>query len=271
MKKLFLLSLSIFVLSACATTPTGRSQLMLISPQKAIASSEQVYLTTVEKFSSNQQLLTDTPLTKRIQTITGRLVTVAEAQFPNSKQWDWSVAVVDDPKVLNAWCMAGGRMAIYTGIINTLKLSDDEIAQIMGHEISHAVANHSAERMSRAMLIHWGLSATAALAKENELALKGAALAAKLGLELPNSRTAEWEADRIGMELAVRAGYDANAAVSLWQKMNSKGSGKSPPEFLSTHPSAKHRIEILEILVPQMVALNPDKTLAEVSAIAIAR
>lgn len=255
MKKRFYLIIMAVAISACTTSPTGRSQLMLISPQSAIVESEKAYLNTVNDLDQKNQLVKDPLVVKRVRAITGRLITSATLMYPHSKNWKWSVAIIDDPKTVNAWCMAGGRMAIYTGIIDGLKLTDDEIAQIMGHEIAHALANHTAERMSRAMAINMGLTAAAAMAEENQLALSGAALAAKLALELPNSRASESESDRIGIEIAARAGYRPEAAVSLWLKMQKAGS-KLMPEFLSTHPSSGNRAETLGALVPEMKALN---------------
>ena len=242
-------------LVACATSPTGRKQLMLISPESAIVQSKTAYLSTMSDFEKQQKLVKDPAVVKRVQTITGRLVTEAVKMYPNSKDWEWSVAIIDDPKTINAWCMAGGRMAIYTGIIDKLKLTDDEMAQIMGHEISHALANHTAERMSRAMAINLGVVAVGVAAENKAVALTGAALAAKVALELPNSRTAEAEADRIGTELATRAGYSPEAAASLWRKMAEVGGGG--PEFLSTHPAPGNREKALTELVPDMKKINP--------------
>jgi len=174
--------------------------------------------------------------------------------FPATRDWEWSVKVIDDPKTVNAWCMAGGRMAIYTGLIQQLEPTDDELAQVMGHEIAHALANHTAEKMSVALATMVGITAVGVAAGEEHrgAALAGAALAAKLAVELPNSRTAEAEADRIGIELAARAGYDPRAAVTLWEKMARLGGGRVP-EFLSTHPAPENRIESLRALVPQMM------------------
>jgi len=236
---------------------------MLISPEAAIVESKKAYLSTMQDLDANSKLVTDPALVKRVKTVTGRLVTEATAMFPNTREWEWSVAIIDDPETVNAWCMAGGRMAIYTGIINKLNLTDDEMAQIMGHEISHAVANHTAEKMSRAMAINTGVVVTAVATDNNALALTGAALAAKLALDLPNSRTAEAEADRIGIEIAAKAGYSPEAAVSLWQKMAQVG-GNGPPQFLSTHPAPANREKTLSALVPEMKALNPSGKKAEV-------
>lgn len=257
MKKLLILMGVSLLLSACTTSPTGRQQLMLISPEAAIVESKKAYLSTVQELDANSKLVTDPALVKRVQTVTGRLVTEAAKAYPSTKDWEWSVAIIDDPETINAWCMAGGRMAIYTGIINKLKLTDDEMAQIMGHEISHALANHSAEKMSRAMAINFGIAATAVATENNAAVLSGAAMAAKLALDLPNSRVAESEADRIGIEIASRAGYKPEAAVSLWRKMAEVG-GNGPPQFLSTHPAPGNRQQSLAALVPEMQALNPN-------------
>jgi predicted Zn-dependent protease len=256
MKKVISLTLISAAIAGCATTLTGRNQLMIVSPDSAIVESQKAYASTVGELDQNDQLVTDPAWVKRIETITGRLVTEAIKLDPDTKDWDWSVAIIDDPDTLNAWCMAGGRMAIYTGIVTQLNLTDDEIAQIMGHEISHALANHTAERMSRAVLMNGALAATAVVTDNNGYVLSGTAMAAKLALELPNSRTAESEADEIGIELATRAGYNPDAAVSLWEKM-AKAGGGSGPEFLSTHPSPGNRAATLDKLGEKMLPLNP--------------
>ncbi|MBL35742.1 MAG: peptidase M48 Ste24p [Oceanospirillaceae bacterium] len=263
MKRLIPVTLLAAAIAGCATSPTGRSQLMIVSPDSAIVESQKAYASTVTELDSNKQLITDPAWVKRISTITGRLVTEAIKLHPETAKWQWSVAIIDDPKTLNAWCMAGGRMAIYSGIVTQLNLNDDEIAQIMGHEISHALANHTAERMSRAVLTNGALSAAAVFTDNNGMALTGTAMAAKVALELPNSRTAESEADEIGIELAIRAGYRADAAVSLWQKMEKAGGGGTP-EFLSTHPSPKNRATTLAKLGEKMKSLNPQQTKARV-------
>jgi predicted Zn-dependent protease len=269
MKRLLLLTLVCSLLPACVTSPTGRSQFMLVSPESAIVESKKAYISTVGELDKEDKLSKDPALAKRVSTITGRLVTVATQMYPASATWEWSVAIVDDPKVVNAWCMAGGRMAVYTGLFEKLQLTDAEFAQIMGHEISHALANHTAERMSRAMATTLGVVAIGALSDKPVVAMGGAAMAAKVALDLPNSRTAETEADQIGMELAVRAGYDPDAAVSLWQKMASEGGGSRPPEFLSTHPAPGNREAALAAMIPSMRKLNPTGNLAAVHRVEI--
>ena len=258
------------LVAACTTSPTGRNQLMLISPEAAIVESRTAYLTTVGELDKENKLIDDPLVADRVATITGRLVTEAVALYPNSKDWEWSVAIIDDDDTVNAWCMAGGRMAAYTALFEQLELTDDEFAQIMGHEISHALANHTAERMSRAIAINMGVIAAGVAADNHGAALAGAALAAKFALELPNSRVAESEADRIGIELATRAGYDPEAAVTLWQKMGSLSESR-PPEFMSTHPDPANRQQALQELVPEMRTLNPTLARSEVTPITIVR
>lgn len=252
----FLIIVLAMVASACSTSPTGRSQFMIISPQAAIVQSQKAYADTVKQLGSKDQLSSDHRLADRVQRITGRLVTTAHDHYPSSRSWDWSVALIDDPDTVNAWCMAGGRMAVYTGLFEQLKLSDDEFAQIMGHEIAHALANHTAEQMSRAVAMQIGLSAISAASDGNNAATQGAQLAAVLALQLPNSRTAESEADTIGLELATLAGYDPQAAVSLWRKMGDLND-KRPPEFLSTHPDPSSRLGALELHASEVAGMNP--------------
>jgi predicted Zn-dependent protease len=230
---------------------------MLISPDAAIVESKKAYLSTVSELDSQNKLVDDPEMVKKVQTITGHLVAEAVALYPNSAGWEWSVAIVDDPKTVNAWCMAGGRMAVYTGLFEKLQLTDDEFAHIMGHEISHALANHTAERMSRAMASSLGILAIGISSDNSTATMAGAAVAAKLALELPNSRTAESEADEIGMQLATLAGYQPEAAVTLWQKMGSLDKSATP-KFLSTHPSPGNRESTLAALVPEMNTLNPE-------------
>lgn len=248
---LVLIIVSSTLLSGCATSPTGRHQLMLVSPESAVVESRKAYISTVQDLDSKNKLLDDPVLADRVQDITGRLVAVAVQDFPHTQDWNWSVAVIDDPETINAWCMAGGRMAVYTGLFDKLDLTDDEFAQIMGHEISHALANHTAERMSVAMATSVGAIAAGVASDNSGAALVGAALAAKLAVELPNSRASESEADEIGIRIAAEAGYDPAAAVTLWQKMEAVG-GEGPAEFLSTHPSPGNRAAKLNAMVPEM-------------------
>ncbi|MDP2266383.1 MAG: M48 family metallopeptidase [Thiobacillus sp.] len=238
-------------LAGCQENPvSGRKQLALVSEEQAQASSAQAYATTLSDAQKKGKLSHDAALNSRVKRITDRLIAEAKLMYPPSRDWKWSVAVIDEP-TLNAWCMPGGKMAIYTGIINKLNLSDDEIAQIMGHEISHALLGHGRERMSRAMATQGGLLLGSIIAGQ-DLSVLGPV--ADIALTLPNSRDAESEADRYGIELAARSGYDPRAAIRLWEKM-SAASGNGPPQFLSTHPAPDNRIQALNALVPKMMPI----------------
>ncbi|MHB8825259.1 MAG: M48 family metallopeptidase, partial [Thiobacillus sp.] len=232
--KLIVTALLAASLVGCQANPvSGRQQLVLVSEEQAQASSAQAYTQTLSEAQKKGNLSTDATLNNRVRRITDRLIAEAKRMYPPSRDWQWSVAVIDEP-TLNAWCMPGGKMAIYTGIVHRLKLTDDEIAQIMGHEIAHALLGHGRERMSRAIAMQGGMQIGSILAGRDISIL---APVADIALTLPNSRENESEADRYGVELAARAGFDPRAAVRLWEKM-AAASGDGPPQFLSTHPPA---------------------------------
>jgi predicted Zn-dependent protease len=239
------------LVAGCTTSMTGRRQLMLVSEQEAISASKLQYLQTMSKLGSEGKLVSDPKLLARVDTITGKLIAQAIIMRPETQKWEWSLQVIDEPKNVNAWCMAGGRMALYTGLIQKVDPTDDELAQVLGHEISHALANHTAERMSVAMASQIGAIAVGAAA-DSAAGMAAAQTAAAVAITLPNSRASETEADRIGIELAAKAGYDPHAAATLWQKM-AKAGGNGPPQFLSTHPAAGNRQATLSALVPKML------------------
>jgi predicted Zn-dependent protease len=240
--------------AACAVSPTGRRQLALVSEDSAIVASQEAYAMQIGELRSAGKIVAESSnVSRRVDAITERLVAQAVALRPETADWQWSVEVIDEPEVVNAWCMAGGRMAIYTGLIEKLDPTDDELAQVMAHEISHALANHTAERMSVAIATNAGIALAGVLSEDAQRTMSTAAVAAALAIQMPNSRTAESEADEIGIELAAKAGYNPNAAISLWQKMASV-SGEGPPQFLSTHPSPANRQQRLAELAPQMMA-----------------
>src|SRR5262245_24443436 len=250
-----LVLLLVFVVTGCTTSPiTGRSQYMLVSESMAVSESAAAYSQMRGDLGKKQKIEAGTPRALRVQEITDRLVKQAIRVRPDSASWKWEVKVIDDPKTVNAFCMAGGKMAIYTGMWEQLKATDEEVAQVMGHEISHALANHTQERMSVAMAtsVATQVAAIAIATQTNSpaagLAVSGVALAAAVAIQLPNSRESEAEADQIGIELAARAGYDPAAAVTLWDKMGRLDGGKAPPEFISTHPSPANRAARLKEL-----------------------
>ena len=250
------------LLTGCTTSPlTGRDQFMVVSESQAVSESTAAYSQMMADLGKKKKIETGTPRAQRVKEITDKLVKEAVRVRPDSAKWSWEVQVIDDPKTVNAFCMAGGKMAIYTGMWDQLKATDDEIAQVMGHEIAHALADHTRERMSIAMTTAVATTAAAIVVGTRDmgpgagLALTGAQLASVLAIQLPNSRQGESEADQIGIELAARAGYDPKSAVTLWDKMGKLGGGKSPPEFLSTHPSPQNRAARLAELGAQVEPL----------------
>lgn len=259
MKRILLVtSVCMSLLIGCATTPTGRRQLLLVSEESAIAASNQAYVQMLQPYAKEGKLDSLPALKNRVHKITGRLIAQAIMVRPETESWQWSITIIDEPENVNAWAMAGGKMALYTGFVNKIHPTDDELAQVLGHEIAHALAKHSAEKMSVALASNAGILAVGVFADVGELALSGAAMAAAVAVQMPNSRTAEAEADRIGIELAAKAGYDPRAATTLWKKMANSG-GSRPPEFLSTHPSPENREQRLTELAPQMMPYYEQK------------
>lgn len=190
---------------------------------------------------------------KRVQVIADRLIAQAPVFRPDAAQWNWEVNLIKSDE-LNANCGPGGKIMFYTGLIDQLKLTDAEIAAIMGHEIAHALREHGREAMSKAYGIEMAKQGAGALFGLGQDSLALADTVANYGMTLPNSRGNENEADLIGLELAARAGYDPNAAITLWNKM-SKASEGAPPEFMSTHPSSSSRIASLQAAIPKVMPL----------------
>jgi len=194
----------LLLLTACQTSSlTGRSQYMVVSEQMAVSQSAAAYVQMMGELDKKKKIEAGTERERRVREITDRLVAQAVRVRPDAKGWVWEVKVIDDPKTVNAFCMAGGKMAIYSGMWEKLKATDDEIAQVMGHEIAHALADHTRERMSIAMTSA-AVTTAAAVAitvaggdERAGLALTGAQLASVLAIQLPNSRESEAEADKL--------------------------------------------------------------------------
>jgi len=260
----------IVVMAGCQTAPvTGRKQFVLVPESRAIEVSARAYEQVLAPIQSEGKLNRNPAMKARVDRITARLVAQAIKYRPETASWDWQVAVISDPKSLNAWCMAGGRMAIYSGFITQLKLSDDEIAQVMGHEIAHALAKHTAERMSSALASRAAMQVGAILlggdSPMNQTALQATAVATTVGVRLPNSRKQEAEADRIGIELAAKAGYDPHAAPRLWAKMLEATGNRDQSDFLSTHPQSEKREEALAALIPQIMPFYENESSRDVA------
>ncbi|HYC48469.1 MAG TPA: M48 family metallopeptidase [Burkholderiales bacterium] len=190
---------------------------------------------------------------QRVRTIATRLIPHTAAFRPDAPGWAWETHVIQDNQ-LNAWAMPGGKMVVYSGLIEKLRLTDDELAAIMGHEIAHSLREHARERVSREMATGLGVGIVGAVLGLGETGQQLAGAVANVTFNLPHSRSHEIEADRIGVELAARAGFNPHAAVSLWQKML-QASGSSGPQFLSTHPSPENRLQDLQTYADRVMPL----------------
>ena len=261
MKKKILLSLTaLFLLMACSKTVfTGRKTLNLIP----IATLNQMSFTEYRSFLSQNKAVSsgkDVELVRRVGNDLKAAVDVyyrSKKMEKDLKDFAWEFNVVDDPTV-NAFCMPGGKVVVYTGILKVTQ-NEDALAVVMGHEIAHALANHGNERMSQGLVAQLGLtSLDLALSKKpaqtRNLLLSAAGAGAQLGVMLPFSRKHESEADEIGLYLMCMAGYNPSEAAPFWQRMSSSGGGSRPPEFLSTHPDPAKRSQTLRELVPKAQA-----------------
>ena len=269
---IFLLTVLSTLLNGCATTTnTGavgveRKQFMMLSEKQVESMSLQSYNQSLKTANDKKTLNTDPVLVERIRGISNRLIAQTTVFRPDAKNWEWDVNVEKNDQV-NAYCMPGGKIMVYSGLVDKLKATDDELAAVIGHEISHALREHGRERMSLAYAEKGGIALLAAVLGSTKntqtgVALGAATLGTQLFFALPNSRTQETEADRMGLELAARAGFNPNAAISLWTKMAQSG-GKKPAEFLSDHPSDKTRIEDLSNLIPTVMPLYEQAKLSK--------
>ena len=196
--------------------------------------------------------------TQRVRAVAARLIPQGERFHPGARDWRWEVNVIESPAV-NAFVLPGGKIMVFSGLIERLKLTDDELAAIVGHEIAHALLEHGRARMSEALVKNLGINLAAAYFGLSDLSTVALAQAADLAISLPYSRKHETDADLAGIELAARAGYDPRAAVSVWQKMARAG-GAQPPELLSTHPANASRIRELEEAMPRVLPLYRSAT-----------
>jgi len=247
------------LLAACSTVPvTGRSQLNLISSSEMNSMSAQQYDTFLKENTSsrNQQ---QTAMVKRV----GARIQGAVEQYFESiglqaylQNYTWEFNVVEDEQV-NAWCMAGGKVVVYTGILPVAK-DDAGLAVIMGHEIAHAIAEHGNERMSHQLIAQMGGTALSTALQSKPEATKSLwmsvyGVGAQYGALLPYSRMQESEADQLGLVFMTLAGYDPNVAVDFWERMAAQKGGQAPPEFLSTHPSDATRIASIKKSIPSII------------------
>jgi predicted Zn-dependent protease len=253
--------ISVLLIAGCQsvdTTKSGtvgvdRQQRMAVSSEEVNAGAQKAYAQMMAEAQKKNALDRDAAQVARVKAIVSRLVPQTTTFRDDAAKWPWEVHVISIDDV-NAWCMPHGKMAVYTGLIQKLNITDDELAAVMGHEIAHALREHSREQMSQQAITQTGIGIVGAIFGVGQLGQGVANAVADVTLFKPKSRGMETEADRIGVELAARAGYDPRAAVGLWQKMAKVGGGQ-PPQWLSTHPSHESRIADLQTYAERVMPL----------------
>ena len=241
------------LLPACTSAPiTDRKQLKLVSEAKLNAHAAQIY----EKIKDKEKMSEDKKTLAEIKEIGKRMEDSISQYFDNeglddpTKNFDWEYILIDKKKVRNAWCMPGGKIAVYSGILDATK-NTNGLAAVMGHEVAHAVAKHSIERASRATLLNTGtqlidIFSGGKLSQVNRTTgMNTVGLLSQLGIMNPFNRKQESEADYLGMIFSSLSGYDIRETVKIWERMKKLNKGKEPPEFMSTHPSSDNRIKKL--------------------------
>lgn len=241
-------------LGGCAqTTAVGlsgvdRSQLLLVSQEEVHREAAAAYAEVIDQAHAHGALLEHGPLAEQVRRVSARLIAQAGCLRADARKWAWEVQVISSPE-LNAWCMPGGRIVVYSALISALRLSDDELAVVLGHEIAHALREHTREQVSQALLQQGALQLTSLLGFGGLSAL--GSVVGRYGITLPFSREHEREADELGLELMARAGYDPRSGPQVWEKMQAAGSGQVP-ELLSTHPGPASRARDLQLLGVQL-------------------
>lgn len=248
-------------IAGCATVQTTRpgavgierKQTMLVSEESVEQGAGRAYDTELQNAQGGGKLNSDPALTTRVRRVAKKLIPVTTAFRPDAPNWKWEVNTLTTPEI-NAYAMPGGKIMVYSGLVEKLQLSDAELAAVLGHEISHTLREHTRERVSRAYEQRIALAGVAVVTGMNAGAMDLANEVASVTFQLPHSREQEAEADVMGLELMARADYDPHAAVTLWKKMMA-ADRSAPPQFLSTHPSSENRIAELERHIPQVEPL----------------
>lgn len=260
-KYLFPYAFTIFLICSCATNPiTGKKDINFVSNSELFPSSFQQY----NAFLKESKVISGTSDARRVENVGMRIKAAAEkylnylGQSQYLKDYRWEYKLVENKEV-NAWCLPGGKIVVYSGIL-PITQNDAGLATVLGHEVSHALANHGAQRMSAAQLQQLGAVGVAVAtgnqsAENQQMWQKYYGLGSEVGVMLPFSRSNESEADKIGLTLMAIAGYDPDDSIAFWTRMSSKSGGAGTPEFLSTHPSDATRIANLKSLIPQAKAM----------------
>ena len=240
-----------FGLPSCSSAPITNRKQITFFPESVINSQA---IKAYEQFKKKAKISKDTETLKLIEEIGGKMKIAISTYFKSKKMKDptvdykWEYTLVDDDKTLNAWCMPGGKIAVYTGILDVTK-NTNGLAAVMGHEIAHAVAKHSVERASRGMILNTStqlidIFTGGKLSQVNRVTgMNSVGLLSQLGIMNPFNRKQESEADYLGMIFSSLSGYDIRETVKIWERMKKFNKGKAPPEFMSTHPSADNRIK----------------------------
>jgi predicted Zn-dependent protease len=254
-----------FIMPSCTTTPiTDRKQLKIVSESKLNARAALIY----EKIKEKEKMSDDSKTLKEIKEIGKKMENSISAYFDReglqdpTVNFDWEYILIDKKKVRNAWCMPGGKIAVYTGILDATK-NTNGLAAVMGHEIAHAVAKHSVERASRGVLLNTGtqlidIFSGGKLSKVNRTTgMNTVGLLSQIGIMNPFNRKQESEADYLGMIFSSLSGYDIRETVKIWERMKKLNKGKAPPEFMSTHPSSKNRIKDINEKMNEVILEYP--------------
>ncbi len=253
------------MMNSCTTAPiTERKQLKIIPEAKLNAQAAQIY----EKIKEKEKLSKDTKSLNEIKEIGKKMENAISIYFENSNipdptiYFDWEYILIENKKVKNAWCMPGGKIAVYTGMLDVTK-NTNGLAAVMGHEIAHAVAKHSVERASRGVLLNTGtqvidiLSGGKLSSVNRVTGMNTVGLLSQIGIMNPFNRKQESEADYLGMIFSSLSGYDIRETVKIWERMKEQNKGKAPPEFMSTHPSAENRIKMINSRMNEIILKYP--------------
>lgn len=252
MKKRWLSAITLCLVTACAVSPTGRKQLLLMGNNDVA----QMGLSSFQQIKQKERVSTDPTQNHYVQCVAQAITQAIPAQYANTNPGEWEVVVFDSDDV-NAFALPGGRIGVYTGLLKVAK-NQDQLAAVIGHEVSHVLAQHSNERLSQSQVANMGMAAADQVLKNSTTkapAMAALGMGVQYGVLMPYSRAHETEADVLGLQLMAIAGFNPKESVSLWHNMAAANNGQAPMEILSTHPSDATRINKLQSLIPQAMPM----------------